>query len=81
MGTVLARPRAAKRRETAVYTLHCQHCGQPLFQTEDLAAALDVRDFHGVETLHDAEIWVRVAGRTFRLAGTFSQTGRALSFS
>lgn len=69
------RPRAAKRRETAIYTLHCAGCNAPLLQTADLGFALDERDHHGISSLHAVSVWVRLAGRTFRLAGV-AENGR-----
>lgn len=79
MGTVLARPRAARRRETAIYTLDCPTCGKPLLQTDDLGYALDERDHHGLSTLHDVSVWVRVAGRSFQLVALRDILGRELS--
>lgn len=79
MAAVLCRTSAGRtRRVIERFTLFCRDCGKPMLYTTDMGYALDFRDHHGVEAMHHVEVWINVAGRTFRLAGALDARGREL---
>lgn len=77
MDAVLSRTSTRRTgRATERLTCICRECGKQMLQTTDMQYALDYRDMHALENLHHTDVWVTVAGRTFRLAGIVDRFGR-----